>query len=97
MTTMKLETPRSVIWKKCENKIRRALKQICFWYAIRPPLSFDRLSHWWSTEKECLFDFFPFIFVGWLLLLLLLEVGGGGDFNAYTAPMKINLCKAFVV
>ena len=78
MTTMKLETPRSVIWKNVKTKYGRALKQICFWSAMRPPLSFERLSHWWSTEKECLFDFSPFIFVGWLLLLLFFFLGGGG-------------------
>ena len=68
MTTMKLETPRSVIWKKCENKIRESTEAKLFLVypdrltAMRPPLSFDRLSHWWSTEKECLFDFFPLLF-----------------------------------
>ena len=66
-----------------KTKYGKALKQICFWSAMRPPLSFDRLSHLWSTEKECLFDFFRFLFVGWLLLLLFLRGGGGGDFIVY--------------
>ena len=79
MTTMKLETPWSVIWKKCKNKIRESTEAKLFLVcpdrltARRPPFSFDRfgLSHWWSTEKEF---FCVFSLVGWLLLFL----GGWG-------------------
>ena len=65
---------------------------------MRAPLSFDRfgLSHWWSIDKECLFDFF--FYFRWLVVVIVLGGWGQGeDFIAYTAPMKLNLCKAPVV
>ena len=84
-----------------KTKYGRAQKKNCFWSAMRPPVSFDRLSHWWSTKKECLFDCFPFYFRCFFVAVVVFRGvrgwGLGKDFIAYTAPMKINLCKAFVV
>ena len=74
MTTMRLETPWSMIWKTCKNKIRENTEAKLFLVcpdrltAMRPPLAFDHfgLSYWWSTEKECLIDFLQFYF-SWLV------------------------------
>ena len=80
-----------------KTKYGRAQKQICFWSAMRPPVSFDRLSHWWSTEKECLFDCLPFYF-RWLVVAVVVFRGGGAggvhnkkDFIAVYRPYENKL------
>ena len=95
MTTMKLETPWSVIWKKCKNKIRESTEAKLFLVcpdrltAMRPPFSLDRfgLSHWWSTEKE----FFVCFFVGWLVVVVFRGVGVGRRFYCIYRPCENKL------